>query len=38
VGTAAAIKIGPVQAATAGIAIGMSGIFTVLFYSFLFSV
>lgn len=38
VGAAAAIKIGPVQAATAGIAIGMSGLFTVLFYSFLFSV
>lgn len=38
VGTAAAIKIGPVQGATAGIAIGMSGLFTVLFYSFIFSV
>ena len=38
VGTAAAIKLGPVQGATAGIAIGMSGLFTVLFYSILFSV
>ena len=38
VGTAAAIKLGPLQGATAGIAIGMSGLFTVLFYSFIFSV
>ena len=37
-GTAAAIKIGPTEGATAGIAIGMSGLFTVLFYSFLFGV
>jgi len=35
IGTAAAIKLGPVQGATAGIAIGMSGLFTVLFYSIL---
>ena len=38
VGTAAAIKQGPVQGATAGIAIGLSGLFTVLIYSVLFSV
>lgn len=37
-GTAAAIKIGPTEGATAGIAIGMSGLFTVLYYSFLFTV
>ena len=35
-GTSAAIKMGPTQGATAGIAIGMSGLFTVLYYSFLF--
>lgn len=36
VGTTAAMKMGSVQGATSAIAIGMSGIFTVLFYSFLF--
>lgn len=37
VGTTGAIKMGPVQGATSGIAIGMSGIFTVIYYAFLFS-
>lgn len=37
-GTAAALKMGPTQGATAGIAIGMSGLFTVLYYSILFSI
>ena len=37
-GTAAAIKLGPVQGATAGIAIGMAGLFTVLYYAILFRV
>lgn len=35
-GTAAAIKMGPTEGATAGIAIGMSGLFTVLYYAILF--
>ncbi len=30
--------MGPVQGATAGIAIAMTGLFTVLFYSILFTV
>lgn len=38
VGTATAIKLGPVQGATSGIAIGLSGLFTVLIYSVLFRV
>lgn len=38
VATASAIKMGPIQGATAGIAIAMSGLFTVLFYSILFRV
>lgn len=37
-GTAVAIKLGPTQGATAGIAVGMSGLFTVLYYSILFGV
>ena len=37
IATASAIKLGPVQGATSGIAIAMSGLFTVLFYSILFS-
>ena len=37
-GTSAAIKMGPTQGATAGIAIGMCGLFTVLYYSILFSI
>lgn len=36
IGTAAAIKMGPTEGATAGIAIGMSGLFTVLYYAILF--
>ena len=35
--TASAIKLGPSQGATSGIAIAMSGLFTVLFYSLIFS-
>ena len=38
IATASAVKLGPVQGATSGIAIAMSGLFTVLFYSILFSV
>lgn len=38
IATASAIKLGPVQGATSGIAIAMSGLFTVLFYSILFSI
>jgi putative effector of murein hydrolase len=38
VGTSTAIKLGPVQGATSGIAIGLSGLFTVLIYSILFRV
>jgi len=38
VGTSTAVKMGPVQGATAGIAIAMTGLFTVLFYSILFTV
>lgn len=38
IATATAIKMGPVQGATSGIAIAMSGLFTVLFYSILFSI
>ena len=38
VGTAAALKMGPTEGATAGIAIGMSGLFTVLYYAVLFRV
>lgn len=34
--TAAAIKLGPIQGATSGIAIGLSGLFTVLYYAILF--
>ena len=37
-GTAAAIKMGPTEGATAGIAIGMSGLFTVVYYAILFRV
>jgi len=36
-GTATAMKMGSVQGATSAIAIGMSGLFTVLFYSILFA-
>lgn len=38
IATASAIKMGPIQGATSGIAIAMSGLFTVLFYSILFRV
>lgn len=38
IATASAIKLGPVQGATSGIAIAMSGLFTVLFYSILFRI
>ena len=38
IATASAIKLGPVQGATSGIAIAMSGLFTVIFYSILFRV
>lgn len=37
VGTSAALKMGPTQGATSGIAIGMSGLFTVLYYAIIFS-
>lgn len=37
IGTTSALKLGPVQGATSGIAIGMSGMFTVIYYAFLFS-
>jgi len=38
IATASAIRMGPVQGATSGIAIGMSGIITVLIYAILFPV
>ena len=38
IATASAVKMGPVQGATSGIAIAMSGLFTVLFYAILFRI